>query len=75
VHYGAVRALYSSEAKRWMGMTADPLVAGRMRRGLSKRDLARRIAEHVEDQCPAVETLLSYVKRWVGTTWNDGSYY
>jgi transcriptional regulator with XRE-family HTH domain len=45
-------------------MTADRLVAGRIRRGLSKRDLARRIADHVEDQCPAVDTLLSYVKRW-----------
>lgn len=60
VHYGAVRALESSES----GELASRLVAGRLRRQLSKRELARRIADHVEDQCPAVETLLSYVKRW-----------
>jgi transcriptional regulator with XRE-family HTH domain len=53
-------------------MTADDhtgalgarLAAERERRRLSKRDLARRIAARVEDQCPTVETLLSYVKRW-----------
>lgn len=60
VHYGAVRAVQSSECSE----LADRLVAGRLRCGLSKRELARRIAAHVEDQCPAVETLLSYVKRW-----------
>lgn len=60
VHYGAVRALESSEG----GELASRLVAGRLRRQLSKRELARRIADHVEDQCPAAETLLSYVKRW-----------
>ena len=60
MHYGAVRALESSEG----GELASRLVAGRLRRQLSKRELARRIADHVEDQCPAAETLLSYVKRW-----------
>jgi transcriptional regulator with XRE-family HTH domain len=53
-------------------MTADDhtsalgarLAAERERRRLSKRELARRIAARVEDQCPTVETLLSYVKRW-----------
>jgi transcriptional regulator with XRE-family HTH domain len=63
VHYGAVRALESSESGEG-GELASRLVAGRLRRQLSKRELARRIADHVEDQCPAVETLLSYVKRW-----------
>jgi transcriptional regulator with XRE-family HTH domain len=60
VHYRAVRAVESNERSE----LTSRLVAGRMRRGLSKRELARRIAGHVEDQCPAVETLLSYVKRW-----------
>lgn len=60
MHYRAVRAIECSESSA----LADRLMAGRMRRGLSKRELARRIADHVEDQCPAVETLLSYVKRW-----------
>lgn len=60
MHYRAVRAAESSE----VGELASRLVARRTRRGLSKRELARRIADHVEDQCPAVETLLSYVKRW-----------
>lgn len=63
VHYGAVRALQSNESSQG-GELASRLVAGRMRRQLSKRELARRIAGHVEDQCPAIETLLSYVKRW-----------
>jgi transcriptional regulator with XRE-family HTH domain len=53
-------------------MTADDhtstlgarLAAERERRRLTKRELARRIAARVEDQCPTVETLLSYVKRW-----------
>lgn len=60
MHYGAVRAVESSESNE----LASRLVAGRLRCGLSKRELARRIAEQVEVQCPAVETLLSYVKRW-----------
>lgn len=60
MHYGAVRAVQSSECSD----LANRLVAGRLRCGLSKRELARRIAAQVEDQCPAVETLLSYVKRW-----------
>lgn len=60
MHYRAVRALQSNQSSELPGR----LVAGRLQRGLSKRELARRIAEHVEDQCPAVDTLLSYVKRW-----------
>lgn len=60
MHYGAVRAAESSESNE----LANRLLAGRLRCGLSKRELARRIAEQVEVQCPAVETLLSYVKRW-----------
>ncbi len=60
MHYRAMRAVQSNARSE----LASRLVAGRMRRGLSKRELARRIADHVDDQCPAVETLLSYVKRW-----------
>ena len=60
MHYGAVRAVESSQSSELAGR----LMARRLRCGLSKRELARRIAEQVEDQCPAVDTLLSYVKRW-----------
>jgi hypothetical protein len=35
-----------------------------MRRGLSKLEFARRLVPHVTEQCPDVDSLLSYVKRW-----------
>ena len=53
-------------------MTADPdrrtvaarLAAERTRRGLTKRELGRRLASQVTEQCPSLDTLVSYVKRW-----------
>jgi transcriptional regulator with XRE-family HTH domain len=53
-------------------MTADAdrrtvaarLVAERTRRGLTKRELGRRLAAQVTEQCPSLDTLVSYVKRW-----------
>jgi transcriptional regulator with XRE-family HTH domain len=53
-------------------MTADPdrrtvaarLAAERTRRGLTKRELGRRLAAQVTEQCPSLDTLVSYVKRW-----------
>jgi transcriptional regulator with XRE-family HTH domain len=40
------------------------LGAERRRRGLTKPELARRLAPHVTDQCPSLATLISYLKRW-----------
>jgi transcriptional regulator with XRE-family HTH domain len=53
-------------------MTAEPdrrtvaarLAAERTRRGLTKRELGRRLASQVTEQCPSLDTLVSYVKRW-----------
>ena len=53
-------------------MTADAdrhtvaarLAAERTRRGLTKRELGRRLASQVTEQCPSLDTLVSYVKRW-----------
>ena len=53
-------------------MTADTdrrtvaarLAAERTRRGLTKRELGRRLASQVTEQCPSLDTLVSYVKRW-----------
>ncbi|WP_242614177.1 helix-turn-helix domain-containing protein [Actinomadura roseirufa] len=45
--------------------TAGPrLRAERKRRGWSCAKMARRLAQHVPDQCPDHETLTSYIKRW-----------
>lgn len=46
------------------GTLAGRLAAERAAQRLSKWELARRIARYVDDQCPTVETLVSYVKRW-----------
>jgi tetratricopeptide (TPR) repeat protein len=43
---------------------AARLGAARMRRRLTKREMARRIIPHVTDQCPSLDSVLSYVKRW-----------
>jgi transcriptional regulator with XRE-family HTH domain len=40
------------------------LGAARRRRRLTKREMARRIIPHVTDQCPSLDSVLSYVKRW-----------
>ena len=53
-------------------MTADAdrrtvaarLAAERTRRGLTKREVGRRLASQITEQCPSVNTLVSYVKRW-----------
>ncbi len=53
-------------------MTADTdrrtvaarLAAERTRRGLTKRELGLRLASQVTEQCPSLDTLVSYVKRW-----------
>lgn len=53
-------------------MTADAdrrtvaarLTTERTRRGLTKRELGRRLASQVTEQCPSLDTLVSYVKRW-----------
>ncbi len=53
-------------------MTADAdrrtvaarLAAERTRRGLTKREVGRRLASQITEQCPSVDTLVSYVKRW-----------
>ncbi|MFF5259416.1 helix-turn-helix domain-containing protein [Actinomadura viridis] len=36
----------------------------RLWRGWLKPEMARRLAEHLQDQCPDQETLISYLKRW-----------
>jgi transcriptional regulator with XRE-family HTH domain len=36
----------------------------RRRRGLTKPELARRLVPHVTEQCPSLDTLISYLKRW-----------
>ena len=46
------------------GTLASRLAAERAAQQLSKWELARRIARFVDDQCPTVETLVSYIKRW-----------
>jgi hypothetical protein len=46
------------------GTLAGRLAAERAAQRLSKWELARRIARCIDDQCPTVETLVSYVKRW-----------
>lgn len=43
---------------------AARLTAERTRRGLTKRELGRRLASQVTEQCPSLDTLVSYVKRW-----------
>lgn len=43
---------------------AARLAAARTRRGLTKRELGRRLASQVTEQCPSLDTLVSYVKRW-----------
>ncbi len=43
---------------------AARLTAERTRRGLTKRELGRRLAAQVTEQCPSLDTLVSYVKRW-----------
>jgi transcriptional regulator with XRE-family HTH domain len=40
------------------------LGAERRRRGLTKPELARRLVPHVTEQCPSLDTLISYLKRW-----------
>jgi transcriptional regulator with XRE-family HTH domain len=40
------------------------LGAERRRRGLTKPEMARRLAPHVTEQCPSLGTLISYLKRW-----------
>ena len=49
------------------GNWAEPgarLSAERRRRGLTKPELARRLVPHVTEQCPSLDTLISYLKRW-----------
>jgi len=46
------------------GTVAARLAAERTRRGLTKRELGRRLASQVTEQCPSLDTLVSYVKRW-----------
>jgi len=36
----------------------------RKRRRWLKPEMARQLADHITDQCPDLETLISYVKRW-----------
>jgi transcriptional regulator with XRE-family HTH domain len=40
------------------------LSIARRRRHLSKPAMARRMVPHVADQCPDLDTLISYLKRW-----------
>jgi transcriptional regulator with XRE-family HTH domain len=40
------------------------LAAGRRRRRLTKPAMARRMVPHVAEQCPDLDTLISYLKRW-----------
>ncbi len=49
------------------GDWAEPgarLSAERRKRGLTKPELARRLVPHVTEQCPSLDTLISYLKRW-----------
>jgi len=50
-----------------VGDWAEPgarLGAERRRRGLTKPELARRLVPYVTEQCPGLDTLISYLKRW-----------
>jgi transcriptional regulator with XRE-family HTH domain/antitoxin (DNA-binding transcriptional repressor) of toxin-antitoxin stability system len=40
------------------------LGAERRRRRLTKPEMARRMIPHVAEQCPSLDTLISYLKRW-----------
>ena len=40
------------------------LGAERRRRGLTKPEMARRMIPHLTEQCPSLDTLVSYLKRW-----------
>jgi|SRR5579859_1946034 len=40
------------------------LGAARRRAGLTKRETARRMIPHVSEQCPSLDSLISYLKRW-----------
>jgi transcriptional regulator with XRE-family HTH domain len=42
----------------------DRLRAARERAGLTKREMARRMIPHVTEQCPSLDSLISYIKRW-----------
>ncbi|MBO2453865.1 helix-turn-helix transcriptional regulator [Actinomadura barringtoniae] len=42
----------------------DKLRAERTRRGWTRLEMARRLTPHVSDQCPDLDTLQAYVKRW-----------
>ncbi|GAA4089566.1 hypothetical protein [Actinomadura miaoliensis] len=51
----------SADERRRIGVR---LRSERNRRHWTKPEMARRIAQNVTDQCPDLDTLISYVKRW-----------